>query len=248
MAERILVGVTTGGPSWAALNWAVHRARAMNAALTLEYVAAEIESGDDAVRDAVEHCTTLGVSAVSRVMHGHAVTTLVRESAEFDLLVVGSHHTGYLHGRVLGTRSVVIAAAASCSVIVVPEDNVALRRGVVVGVALGDRSDGAILEGAREAIRRNEELSLIHSSSSNESEAREALVRAAALASGAAPDTVVRRRFTRRRASEALLDASRTAALLVLGRSAVDRDVPGHIGTVMHEVLLNLNSPVMIAR
>ena len=263
MANRILVGSDGSAPSRAALAWAIRRARAASdrIELTIEHVVDTAPQHSDLSRQAsvdaeriladdIERCTTLGVEAITVIRHGQPSLALIRDSADTDLLVVGSPQTGFLRGRVLGTRSVVIAAAAFCSVVVVPENNIALRRGVVVGVGPGTTSDTAVIAGAREAAHLNDELSLIHSAPGDEvaNEAQFVLHRATELASSVAPGLVVRRRISRRRASEVLLDAGRAAALVVLGSPANESRTPGYIGTVVHEVLLNLNSPVMIAR
>jgi nucleotide-binding universal stress UspA family protein len=152
---------------------------------------------------------------------------------------------------VLGTRSIVVASAADCSVVVVPEENLALRHGVIVGVAPGDQSHVAIVAGAREAERLGQELSLIHvvpDTTESAEIGRALLAEAAGIASATAPGITIRRRVSRRRRSDALLDASRSASMLVLGETRVNKDRAGFIGSVTHEVLLNLTSPVMVAR
>jgi hypothetical protein len=60
------------------------------------------------------------------------------------------------------------------------------------------------------------------------------------------PDSPVRTLTTRRPPAEALLDASRNATLLVLGPGAVPVDTP--FASVIHDVLLNINAPVLVAR
>jgi nucleotide-binding universal stress UspA family protein len=61
------------------------------------------------------------------------------------------------------------------------------------------------------------------------------------------PSLVIRTRQSTRGAAEALLDAARDKALLVLGPGSQDPD-RSPIGSVLHSVLLNVNAPVIVAR
>ena len=264
MGEHIIVGIDDSGPSRSALRWALRRAESTGATLRLEHVVddewgqvgneyAHQESADGQLLldAALRTVAPTGRSATATLSHGSPAWTLAQQADPQAVLVVGSHKTGYLRGRVLGTRSIVVASAARCTVVVIPEDNLSQRHGVVVGVTAGPWSRVAVIAGAREASRLDQELSLIHvapDATETTAAGREALASAAELAASIAPELVVRRRVLHRRCSDALLDISRTAVLLVLGESRVDPDRAGFIGSVTHEVLLNLNSPVMIAR
>jgi nucleotide-binding universal stress UspA family protein len=264
MVNRIIVGVDDSGPSRAALRWALHRADSPDIEVVLEHVVddewgqvgaeyahQEALDGQRVLERAVDAAMPSGRSVHLITAHGSPAWTLAQEAGPDDLIVVGTHKTGYLRGRVLGTRSIVVASVARSSVVVVPEDNLALRRGVVVGVAAGPHARPAIIAGAAEAERLGEELFLVHAAPELPETAelgRSLLAAAAELAGATAPGITVRRRVAHRRPSDTLLDASRTAALLVLGESRTDPDRGGFIGSVTHEVLLNLNSPVMVAR
>jgi nucleotide-binding universal stress UspA family protein len=61
------------------------------------------------------------------------------------------------------------------------------------------------------------------------------------------PDLVIRSRVAGRPAAEALLDSARDKALLILGPGSLDPE-GSPIGSVLHDVLLNANSPVLISR
>src|SRR5665647_3800082 len=76
-----------------------------------------------------------------------------------DMIVVGTHKTGYLHGRSLGTKSIVVASIAPCTVVVVPEETSSTRRGVVIGVAPGEYWHDAVRVGAREAAALRQDRS-----------------------------------------------------------------------------------------
>ncbi len=70
---------------------------------------------------------------------------------------------------------------------------------------------------------------------------------AAAAAHRAAPELSVTTRVSTRPALDAILDASWSAALLVIGSRKPDA-VTGFVGSTTHDVLTNINSPVFIAR
>lgn len=223
MAERIVVGVNDSGPSNAALRWAHERGLATGATVVSEHADPEA---------------------------GSPVLALINAARTHDLLVVGTHKTGYIHGRVLGTLGIEVAAHAQCSVAIIPENNLTGRGGIVVGVKDAQASRRAIIAGAREALRLRQDLTLLHAADSSEDAhaARELLASAVKVASDAAPGIAIRSRVSRRQRSEALLDASRAATLLVIDGGADGESGSQYLSPVTHEVLLNINSPVIIAR
>jgi nucleotide-binding universal stress UspA family protein len=260
-SEQTIVGVDGSGPSGAALTWAIAHSARSGSDIVIHHVVDdewgqvgasfaqdETHAGERILLEALDQCRLAGRSARTALSHGSPAWELAAAGRPGDILVVGTHKTGYLRGRVLGTRSIVVASVAQCSVVIVPEDNLSHRHGIVVGVAAGTQSHAAIIAGAEEALRLRQELSLIHAGSEDGSDGRTLLSEAANLAATAAPGITIRRRVAQRRPSEALLDASRSALLLVLGTSRIDPDRAGFIGSVTHEVLLNLNAPVMVAR
>jgi len=255
MVARIIVGIDGSGPSSAGLRWSLKRARADGCSLVLVHIiddeARETDQGEQSLADALEVARAAGRDVHVEVARGHPVTGLAEQSHSGDLLVVGSHKTGFVRGRVLGSRGILVASLARSSVVVVPEDNLAQRAGVVVGVAAGSECHAAIIAGASEAQRLGQELSLIHSGP-DLPEAVEAgralLATAAELAATTAPGIVIRRRLSHRGPTDTLLDASRGSALLVLGAARDRGERGGMLGSVTHEVLLNLTSPVMVAR
>ncbi len=254
MGGRIVVGIDGSGPSRAALSWATERARSTGEPLLAIHVVedeAERPAGEKALASAVESVMQSAprLEIDAQVLDGAAPWALTTTTVAGDLLVIGTHKTGYLNGRVLGTRPLAIATGASCSVAVIP-DAPSGRTGVLVGVASAATSAAAITAGAREAARTGQDLTLLHASDATGSTPMERIELTAAVAHAIAtePHLVVRSRLSRRRPAEALLDASRSSSLLVLGATN-PRDVHvHHLGSVLYEVLLNINSPVLIAR
>ena len=269
-----IVGVDGSGPSDAALTWAVTRAVARSLPLVLVHViedewglagsdfATEATYAGEAVLQAA-HERVRAVSATvalsERILHGSPVWELAHAGDADDLLVVGTHKTGFLHGRVLGSRSVSLAASAPCSVMVVPVGQSISRKGVVAGVVWAEGLDHAVSSAVREAARLDEPLTLVHASpprpdgvGANDTETasrqRGLLARALEIARSAAPDVTVHTRVSTRQPVDALLDASRYSSLLVLEPSRRNDPATSIVGSTTHGVLMNINSPVLIAR
>jgi len=251
MSGRILVGVDGSGPSLSALRWATEFGRDDPLDLVLEHVvdASGRPSPASVLADASAEASAAGSATTQVLAQGTPERALIAAGHTGDLLVIGTHKTGFLRGRVMGTRSVSIATSARCSVVVVPEVY-SLRAGrVVVGVAGGERSADAVVAAARFAADHGQELVLIHAlEDAAEATGTALLDWAEKIAATTSPGLTIRRRVSRRRVADALLDASRVASLLVIGGERAPVEYGGGFGGVTSEVLLNLNSPVMVAR
>jgi nucleotide-binding universal stress UspA family protein len=275
------IGVDGSGPSRAALRWGVRRAAERDAAVVLvntvddEWGLVGRDAAADAERQArellqeeSERATALhtGVNLTTRIVHGGTAWALAKLPSPEDLLIVGTHKTGFLRGRVLGSRSVQIASAARCSVAIVPDTTLESRHDVVVGIDGTDGSLPAVRMGAQEADRLDQDLLLVYAppaplrADPSRSELSRAepvddrspqtarlMQNAAAVAAATASRITVRRRVAHRDPAEALLDASFDAALLILGVSSRHGENT-LIGSVTHDVLMNINVPVLIAR
>ena len=169
-----------------------------------------------------------------------------------DTLVIGTGKTGFIRSRVFGSLSLQNAAEVDCTVAVVPQVDLRFRRGVVGGVKDDDLLVPIVRACTDEARALNQPMQLIHSSFTGlvpaDVETRERVLdRAAVVASAGVDRANIRTRTTGRPPAEALLDASRNASLLVVGSG--QRRGAGHaLGSVTHDVLLNINAPVLIVR
>jgi len=269
MTATYYIGVDGSGPSRAALRWGVRRAAGRDATVVLVNTVDDEwgRIGRDAAADAEHQAKELlaeesdrvqalhtGVALSTRIVHGGTAWELARLPRPEDLLIVGTHKTGFLRGRVLGSRSVQIASAARCSVAIVPDTTLESRHDIVVGV---DGTDGclpAVQMGAQEASRLDQDLLLVYApgaradaADDHNPQSARVLLTAAAVASATEPRITVRRRVAHRDPAEALLDASFDAALLILGVSTRHGE-RALIGSVTHDVLMNINVPVLIAR
>ena len=143
-AETVVVGVDGSEASVAALGWAARYADALGASLqavlTWHYpsaaggpptgvappaVTSEVERSrhqilDDAIARTCGDKPALTVER--RVIYGHPAQTLVDESKNADLLVVGSRGHGGFSGLLLGSVSTHLATHAFCPVTIVRQN------------------------------------------------------------------------------------------------------------------------------
>lgn len=257
MSKRSVVGFDGSEPSRAALAWAIRRGDPVVIAhvvdadagligtdyrLQLEQTGADLlertlaEVGADHPEAEVE-----GV-----LLDGPVAWALAQFAGPDDTVVIGTHKTGFLHGRVLGSRSVEVAMLAGCDVMVIPPIDMRFRNGVVAGIADDPGLRDVVESAARVAAERGEDLLLLHSTEDRNPENERPLVtEAIAIARQFVGDIVIRTRASNRHTAELLLDAARDRALLVLGSGSGDR-ARSPIGSVLHDVLLNLTAPVLV--
>lgn len=259
-ATTIGVGVDASVESSVALAWAVDRARHTGETIRLVTVVEE-ESGGmgaayarEATREAsarvaeVERCVRAdapGVTVDLEVVHGPVAWALGRAVGPEDLLVVGTHSTGPSGDRVLGSRSVQVAAAARCAVAVVPPLLGKHRSGIVVGVETVDDIEPLLAIGLREAALLDEDVVLVHCAARRGSDADRIVAAMARAAAHADAHARVTARGVVGEPVENLLGLSRHASILVLGRSRTPQLNP--LGTTCHRVLGRTSSVVLVA-
>lgn len=210
-----------------------------------DYARTEMRSGSTLLAESATTLSGRGIDVATSLVNGFVAPALADATQPSDVLVVGTHKTGFLHGRVLGSRSVQIASSAPCTVAVIPDTDLRRRSGVVVGIGEGD-SPAILSTAAAEAGRHGQQLSIIRSfgpATPGLDEWAPVIDIVRATHDGLA----IRTKETRRAPAEALLDASRDKALLVIGPGKAG-GAGNPIGSVLHDVLLNLNAPVLVVR
>ncbi|MES2092547.1 MAG: universal stress protein [Actinomycetota bacterium] len=276
MDGTILVGVDGSSACRAAIRWAVLRAVSVGSRVELVHVVdnewgmvgeqsiAELHPSAQALVEtdaAFARSVDPAVVVTTRVLFGDPMVELGVASREVDLVVVGTHKTGFLHGRAFGSRSLQLAATAWCPVAVIPEGSSAERHGIVAGIDDSDAARAAVRFAAVEAHREHEELILLRAwttavrgtgedDEATQWRARDALdtlgSEAVSLAHEVGDGILVRTRTLRRSAAEALVDAGMSAELLVIGSSRRHGARMSALGPVSHDVLLNIAGPTLV--
>ncbi|MFE0459029.1 universal stress protein [Kitasatospora sp. NPDC058965] len=199
---------------------------------------------------------------------GHPAYALVAAGDREGLLVLGSRGLGGLAGLLVGSVALRVAAHAACPVVLVPvgTEGGGAASDVVVGVD-GARPAAEVLAFALEqAAERGVGLRLVESRNlstgryvtaapTDSPDIAEALAMAALVRLQDAlapwrekfPDVRVAAEVTGRPAGKALVEASRSASLVVVGRRTprIGPAVPG-LGAVAHAVLHHAHSPVAV--
>jgi nucleotide-binding universal stress UspA family protein len=145
MSRRYVVGIDGSRPSQAALSWAADRAERDGREIVLAHVETVAdatdplkEDGRDLLRACLEQIRDQHprLSFAPVLTSGAVARELVRVARLDDMLVIGTHKTGHLNGRVLGSRSIQIAMATECTVAVIPESTATRRRPKLPGSPL----------------------------------------------------------------------------------------------------------------
>lgn len=260
MHSTIAVGISSTSPSGEAVRWAVRRAAGTDADIVLVHVVGETEApGTDDPGRAEDARRLLdgelrAARAFSpdsrlrlRTLQGSVMWQLVAASGEFDLIVVGTHKTGFIHGSVYGSTSLPLASEAACPVVVVPAPTRADLEGVVVGADESAAGRAAVVFAATEALETDQLLTIVRVDAGGADEGVERLLRRLrALAGGRAPGVRVRGVHAGGSPAPALVAAAAGSRLLVLGDARTSALEPLALGTVCHDALLNIRVPTAI--
>lgn len=268
--QTIVVGLDRSRPGRSALEWAMSRAEQLGSRVRVVRVigtppadeAQLLSSLREDIHDSqLTHPTVL---VDSSLVVGEVVAELAVAAATAELLVIGTHKTGFVRGRVFGATGVRLANVCPVPLAVVPELWSRSRAGVAVGIDELSDDEGALDYAAATAERFGGELVIIHAWSpvsewqfdsadaeaasqiAAEKSAHETLRDSVDRARSMHPHIPIRGRVVSRIPAEALVDASIQSAELVVGgptRTVDRRDVPG---LVVHEVLSNLVRPTIV--
>jgi nucleotide-binding universal stress UspA family protein len=190
------------------------------------------------------------------------VAELIFASATADLLVIGTHEpTGVFHG-ILPLQ---LAAASTCPVVVVPAGWAPRNGAVVIGVDDDDTSEFALAFAAAEAVRIRASLKLVHTWSIpyplminpygltpdavdiSQDAHQLVLDKAVEFVAREYPDLIVHPILRQGSPATELVDVAETAELLVVGTHRRGVIPAMLLGSVSHNVLVNVPCPVVVA-
>ncbi|GHE74634.1 universal stress protein [Streptomyces spiralis] len=195
-----------------------------------------------------------GVEVAGTVMIGGAVSVLTAESRAADLVVVGSRGMGGFIGMLLGSTAVSLAAHGECPVMVVREETDHTGP-VVLGVDGSPHGEEAIEFAFAEAALRKTEIVALHAWLPDHAPAgtgMESAERLPALALAGRgeryPDVTVRQDVVSGETREVLIEASRTAQLIVVGARGRGGFSGLLLGSVSQALLHHAHCPVTVVR
>lgn len=170
------------------------------------------------------------------IQYGGVAPALLQEATDAVLIVVGSRGLGEFRDLAVGSVSAHVATHAPCPVVVIPSRWTSENAdGVVVGVDGSSTSSAAIDFAFEQAQARDTTLTavlawhdpvrtgpgdmlpLVYDLDALEQESAAVLAEAIAGHAEKYPDVIVRQQLVRGHADDVLIDAGRTAELLVVG-------------------------------
>ncbi|SNT34259.1 universal stress protein [Actinacidiphila glaucinigra] len=195
-----------------------------------------------------------GLEVTGTVVIGGAVSVLTAESRAADLVVVGSRGVGGFIGMLLGSTAVSLAAHAECPVMVVREEPD--RTGpIVLGVDGSSHGEEAIEFAFAEAARRGSEIIAMHAwlpdyapPGTGVESAERLLALALAGRRERYPDVAVRQEVASGDTREVLIEASKTAQLMVVGARGRGGFTGLLLGSVSQVLLHHAHCPVAVVR
>ncbi|MFF3667159.1 universal stress protein [Microtetraspora malaysiensis] len=284
LAKPIAVGVDGSAQALRAVDWAAAEAgrrrlplRIVHIAVRWEYSIAIQEPGLEAPRPqaaglevleiAEERARTFASVDVScRLGIGPVPATLLQETADAALLVLGPQGTGAFPRLLLGSVSRQAAEHASCPVVIVPQESDARpgRSGIVVGIDGSAASIEAVGFAFEESSLRSVGLRAIHAwdhpayppemravrydTTAVEQEGARLVSESLAGWKAEYPDVPVVEQVVEGAPVPILVDASGNAELLVVGARGRG-GFPGlRLGSISHAVLHHAKGPVAVVR
>lgn len=233
-------------------------------------------AASDAVANQVLHEATQRIRSASGAIDvttstgiGSPAALLVEASRGAQLVVVGARGRGALSSAFLGSTSLDVAAHAHCPVTVVrtlPRTSDPVQGVVVVGYDASDISNTALGEGFRQAEEWGAPLTVVHTWAleyadtgmvvldTDEVRGRvgehvaDSTEQAVAAWSEKYPQVKVRSRVLNEHPVAALVDASREAALVIVGSRGLGGFRGMLLGSVSQGVLHQAHCPVMVVR
>jgi nucleotide-binding universal stress UspA family protein len=283
----IIVGIDGSPSSDAAVGWAAHDAAIRDLPLTIVYVenpvaptwsqapileesAGEQEAEDRGLLDKAAKIArdviadTAQIHINGELLSSAIVPTLVDQSKDAELIVVGSRGRGALSRGFLGSVSSGLIRHAHCPVALIRDEDEQpphpTDAPVLVGID-GSTADLATAVAFEEASRRHVDVIALHAWSDTEmseipgydwspTTTKEDHLLTEALAGWQEryPHVTVHKRLVQDRAARALVDASESAQLVVVGSHGSGALAGMLLGSVSNAVVQAVHKPVIVAR
>lgn len=272
MDRSIFVGIDGAATGRAAMRWAMTRAARLGMRVVMVHVVDDEWGGfgerslpeihpetDELVAAELANARAFApqVAVETKVLTGDPMVELAAASRYAEMVVVGTHKTGFLYGHAFGSRSIQLAAMSWCPIAVIPEYVSASRHSVMVGLAGTEASDAALRFAVKEALSLEQELVIVHAtedamplSGQSRIDAQDLLIVAEAQATETARELGlsgnVRVWRIGNTASRALVDGGSTGQLLVIGSTRRRGRELTTLGPVCHDVLMNISTPTVV--
>ncbi|WP_026405276.1 universal stress protein [Actinomadura rifamycini] len=272
MSNPIVVGIDGSAHAWRALDWAADRAVRHGLDLRLVHGSRAVaEDGhispralrplvaerEDLLAEARQYALKIhpDLRIETRLLPLEPGRALVREGENADMVTVGSRGLGGFEGLLFGSVGLYTAAHAACPVLVVsrsapyPPDAPAE---IVVGVEGRPGDDAAVEWAFTEAASKGAETLALHAVGGEIGSPRWRVIEDMELSQALAgmgtryPDVPVRPLISDRTPSQALVEASEKAGLIVLGARRRRGVLGMALGRVNHAVLHHARCPVLI--
>jgi nucleotide-binding universal stress UspA family protein len=274
--EKVVIAVDGGAASEAALEWVIDRSAHVALEFEIitvdewgDDLPSDEESDDRLAHDVVLRSARRraaeaapGVTVTTAVRVGPPAQALIEASRHADLLVIGTNKTSTLAGMVHGTLPLKVAGRARCTTVVVPFSWKPRSGPVVVGWVDDPTADRALDLAAAEADRSGSVLRVIHawkvpvSTGIPGSEAlrvddiievnRALLSDAATRIRNTYPGLTVTEHLESGSATVALVHEASTASLVVVGTRGHGAVTDLLLGSVSHDLILNMPAPVAV--
>ncbi|WP_285666639.1 universal stress protein [Actinorhabdospora filicis] len=272
-SDTIVVGVDGSDASSSAIVWAAREAALRGLPLRLVHAVVwsmidtpmdlaaygipreDLRAGGEAIlaeaADAARAAAP-GVSVSTHMEVAGPAGALLTASEDAELLVVGNRGHGGFTGLLVGSTAVQVTAHATCPVAVVRPDRPDTGSGpIVVGVDGSPEAGNALTFAVREARLRDCPVEAVYGldddQPADELASAERLLDKALLEQDAAGVSLTAR-VVRRRPTEALIEATRTASLVAVGGRGHGGFRGLLFGSVSHALIHHAECPVVIAR